>query len=270
MVSSRLASLSLPATVKAGLQRLVERHAIAHLWIFISPTLAAATATAQAFLLDWLGAPPGSDAHPDFLHLRPSGKAGLHSVASVRQMLERLSLSPFGSVGRAVLIDGADRMAPQTSNALLKVLEEPPPATTIVLTTSAPHLLLPTILSRSQVVRLPGKPGDSPLNLSSLKELLASPTLPSYSQILRACEALQKEQDQSVEGEEEEDGGTLWAQNTSKEVLEAVYLTLRKSSADPAGLVQNLLLAMNGIDRGLDLSTMLPWYLSHERSVANG
>ena len=282
-MSPHLASISIPT---ARLQRLIETHAIAHLWIFVSPTPATATEAGRAFLLDWLGAPQESRSHPDLLELHPSGKAGLHSVAAVRQMLEQLSLAPLGTVGRAVLIDAADRMAPHTSNALLKMLEEPPPSTAIVLATSAPHLLLPTIVSRSQVVRLPGQPCDAPVDLSPLLDLLASPA-PSYGTLLHACDDIQKELDTEQgrlskeigeEGEgdfsaaakqelalETEGGLAIWSQNTSKQVLETVYLALRKRHpANPAALVQSLLQAMNGIDRGMDLSTMLMWYLSSQ------
>ena len=285
--SSHLASIDLPKTLKERLQRLIERRSFAHLWVFVSPTPQIATDVARAFLLDWLGAPVHSDCHPDLLELHPSGKVGLHTVAAVRQMLEQLALAPLGSSGRAVLIEAADRMAPHTSNALLKALEEPPPSTTIILATAAPHLLLPTIISRAQVVRLPGQACDGPLDLSSFLELLTSPTSASYSELLHACEAIQKDLDREEarfakelnEGEEgsedlsaatkqelasEAEGGlALWTQNVSKQVLEIVYLALRKKPvADPAVLSQKLLQAMNGIDRGADLSTMLLWMVS--------
>ena len=192
VVSPHLASVSIPT---AFLRRLIEHHAIAHLWIFVSPVSGTATEVGRAFLLDWLGAPQKSRSHPDLLELHPSGKAGLHSVAAVHQMLEQLSLAPLGTVGRAVLIDGADRMAPYTSNALLKALEEPPPSTAIVLATAAPHLLLPTIVSRSQVVRLPGQPCDAPVDLSPLLDLLSSPAPTTYGKLMRACDDIQKELD---------------------------------------------------------------------------
>jgi DNA polymerase-3 subunit delta' len=286
--SSHLESVDLPKASKERLQRLIERHSIAHLWVFVSPTAQMATEAARAFLLDWLGAPPHSDCHPDLLELHPSGKVGLHSVAAVRQMLEQLSLAPLGSAGRAVLIDAADRMAPHTSNALLKALEEPPPSTTIILATAAPHLLLPTIISRSQVVRLPGKESESFLDLSSLLELLKAPTGASYSELLHACESIQKDLEReevrfAKELNEKEEGGSddlsaatkqelaleaegglaLWTQNVSKQALETVYLAMRKKDvADPASLSQKLLQAMNGIDRGADLSTMLLWMVT--------
>ena len=280
-MSLHFSSIALPTS---RLQRLIETRLIAHLWIFVSPTPAMAAEVGRAFLLDWLGTPQKSRSHPDLLELRPSGKAGLHSVAAVRQMVEQLSLAPFGTVGRAVLVEVADRMAPFTANALLKAFEEPPPSTTIVLATASPHLLLPTIVSRSQVVRLPGQPCGGSIDLSALLELLAS-SAPPYGVLSRACGEIQKKleteqgrlsKELGEEGAEDlpaaarqelaleaEGGLSIWAQETSKQVLETVYLALRKRHpAHPVALVQGLLQAMNGIDRGMDLSTMLMWYLT--------
>jgi hypothetical protein len=292
--SSHLEAVELPKALKERLRRLIVRRSFAHLWVFVSPTAQTATEVARAFLLDWLGASLHSDCHPDLLELHPSGKVGLHSVAAVRQMLEQLSLAPLGSAGRAVLIDAADRMAPHTSNALLKALEEPPPSTTIILATTAPHLLLPTIISRSQVVRLPGKEREGLLELSPFLELLTSSSSASYSELLHACEAIQKDLEReevrfAKELNEKEKGGSddlsaatkqelaseaegglaLWTQTVSKQALETVYFAMRKKAvADPVSLSQRLLQAMNGIDRGSDLSTMLLWMVTQTSKSA--
>jgi len=52
-------------------------------------------------------------------------------------------------------------MNAQAQNALLKTLEEPAGRTLIVLLTDQPGALLPTIRSRSQIVRFAALPGDS-------------------------------------------------------------------------------------------------------------
>ncbi len=53
---------------------------------------------------------------------------------------------------KVYLIDPADRMTAEASNALLKVLEEPPPQVVIVLVTAEASSLLPTVISRCQQV----------------------------------------------------------------------------------------------------------------------
>ena len=56
---------------------------------------------------------------------------------------------------RVAVIYPAQAMNHITANALLKVLEEPPPHTVFLLTTDAPDLLLPTIVSRCRRLPLP-------------------------------------------------------------------------------------------------------------------
>ncbi|MFK7959263.1 MAG: ATP-binding protein [Phycisphaerales bacterium] len=55
--------------------------------------------------------------------------------------------------GKVFIIDESELLDVTSQNALLKTLEEPPPQTYIILVTSRPERLLPTIRSRSQLVR---------------------------------------------------------------------------------------------------------------------
>jgi DNA polymerase-3 subunit delta' len=55
---------------------------------------------------------------------------------------------------RVALLANAERMTEQAQNCLLKTLEEPPPNTVLVLTTAYPDHLLPTCLSRCQLIAL--------------------------------------------------------------------------------------------------------------------
>ena len=51
------------------------------------------------------------------------------------------------------MIDEADKLNDASANALLKVLEEPPKTSHLILITARPAMLLPTILSRCQMIR---------------------------------------------------------------------------------------------------------------------
>lgn len=55
---------------------------------------------------------------------------------------------------RLILIPDADRMTVQAANSVLKLLEEPPKGWIFLLTAHDPTLLLPTIVSRCQTIRL--------------------------------------------------------------------------------------------------------------------
>ncbi len=90
---------------------------------------------------------------PDFLQLHCQGKASLHSIQSIRNLIQELSFCPFEGARRVVLIHNAERMLPSASNALLKIFEEPEGEVLFVLTTTEVEKMLPTIRSRSQLVR---------------------------------------------------------------------------------------------------------------------
>lgn len=90
-------------------------------------------------------------AHPDVLALAPADEAGKRRIIKVDEAREArrfLSLTAAEGGWRAVLVDGADTLATEGANAILKTLEEPPPRTVLLLCTAAPGKLLPTIRSR--------------------------------------------------------------------------------------------------------------------------
>ena len=81
-------------------------------------------------------------------------------VNAVRALEKEANFHPYEAEARFLLIDDADKMNNQASNALLKTLEEPPSTAYIFLTTSRPDALLPTILSRCQTIRFAPIPTD--------------------------------------------------------------------------------------------------------------
>ncbi len=74
-------------------------------------------------------------------------------VSQIRMLDPLFVMSPSLSNRRVIVIDAADEMERNASNALLKRLEEPPPFTTFVLISHAIGALLPTIRSRCRILR---------------------------------------------------------------------------------------------------------------------
>ncbi|MFA7669273.1 MAG: DNA polymerase III subunit delta' [Burkholderiaceae bacterium] len=112
--------------------------------------------------------------HPDLRRVRPDAVAaeeddtGEESDSQVKKTPSReirveqmRALSGWFNIGthrggwRVAVIYPAQAMNLITANALLKVLEEPPPRTVFLLTSDAPDLLLPTIVSRCRRLPLP-------------------------------------------------------------------------------------------------------------------
>jgi DNA polymerase-3 subunit delta' len=89
--------------------------------------------------------------HPDVGMVVPFNRT--LRVESIRALEREANFQPFEASARIFIIDDAHKMNASSSNALLKTLEEPPPTSHIFLITSKPDVLLPTIRSRSQVLR---------------------------------------------------------------------------------------------------------------------
>ncbi len=101
------------------------------------------------------------DAHPECLYkLGPSGTTASRkiSVESARQMTETLART--SSAFRIVIVEDAaqDVFHRPSANALLKTLEEPPEHTMFFLFAENAEAVLPTVVSRSQIVPVPQVP----------------------------------------------------------------------------------------------------------------
>lgn len=103
-----------------------------------------------------------SGGHPDLLTIERQvdektdrRKAAL-SVEELRKIAPFLRKTASVEGGwRVVIVDDADTMTRSSQNALLKILEEPPPRALLILITHKLSSLLPTILSRVQVISFP-------------------------------------------------------------------------------------------------------------------
>lgn len=74
-------------------------------------------------------------------------------IEHIRALRQEFRLTSYSGGWRIVLISNADRIRVQAANAFLKLLEEPPQNVMFILTSSRESKILPTILSRCQVLR---------------------------------------------------------------------------------------------------------------------
>jgi len=82
-------------------------------------------------------------------------KQGIISVQESKQIVKKLSLKSFESEFKTLIIWLPEKMNQASANKLLKILEEPPQKTLIVLVAEEPDKIIPTILSRTQIVKIP-------------------------------------------------------------------------------------------------------------------
>ena len=97
-----------------------------------------------------------AEAHPDVSVVRPD--EGRFKIEQVRSLQYDLSLSPVSGRWRVCVLADFHTATMEAANALLKTLEEPPGRAILILTAIDASLLLPTILSRCQVLALRGVP----------------------------------------------------------------------------------------------------------------
>ena len=82
-------------------------------------------------------------------------KQAIISKEESREIVKTLSLKPFESPIKIMIIWQPEFMHPSAANGILKIVEEPPPNTFFLLVSNNPERLLPTILSRTQHVLVP-------------------------------------------------------------------------------------------------------------------
>ena len=92
--------------------------------------------------------------HPDLDTLQAEQEGGTLKVDRIRSLQRNLALTPYDARTRMALLLRFEEANPSASNALLKTLEEPSPHVVLVLTAVSPESLLPTIVSRCEVLRL--------------------------------------------------------------------------------------------------------------------
>lgn len=96
--------------------------------------------------------------HPDFARIAPDGEFTRMWQLWSRPghppgALETLSFQPIAGPRRIYLFERAETFNEESANSLLKALEEPPPYVNFILCAPSQTAVLPTILSRSQLVR---------------------------------------------------------------------------------------------------------------------
>jgi DNA polymerase-3 subunit delta' len=98
--------------------------------------------------------------HPDYVLIQGSGSSGQVAVSDVREALYEMNKAAVMTDGRRVIhISQAENLNSYSSNALLKMMEEPPEGVIFILTVRRLDDLIPTIRSRAVCYRI--KPLDT-------------------------------------------------------------------------------------------------------------
>jgi DNA polymerase III subunit delta' len=127
-----------------------------HAYLLVGPRGSGVETAARCFASLLIGADGDERVlrgrHPDVVEFRPV--ATMYSVErDVRDaILPAVHASPVETERKCVVILEANRLNPESSNTLLKSIEEPPPRTIIILVAESAAELLDTIRSRCQQI----------------------------------------------------------------------------------------------------------------------
>lgn len=148
--------------VRSFLRSIVASDSISHAYLFTGPSgsnkTSAAYALAKALICED-GACQNCPAcksitrrtHPDVKYIAPEGARG-YVISQIRDIVSDTSLAPIQAKRKVYILDRVDLMGREPANAFLKTLEEPGENVTFILLARTREAVLPTIVSRCQVV----------------------------------------------------------------------------------------------------------------------
>ena len=125
---------------------------------FSFPTVLAIAKKSDAFLNDWrtqVRTQPYFDLYEWTKRIDTNERKPVIGVDESLEIIKKLNLKSFEGGYKVMIIWMAEEMNADCANKLLKILEEPAPRTLFILISEAQDKLLTTILSRTQIVKVP-------------------------------------------------------------------------------------------------------------------
>ena len=157
---------------RALLQGALRSKRVSHAYLFVGPSGVGRLTTARAFAQALLCVSGGDDAcgrcpacrkviagtHPD-LRIISAGRSESGAerravgIDQIRELRREAAYGPYEGPRKVFVVEDAEAMRAEAANSLLKIVEEPPSGIVIVLISESVTALLPTLVSRSQLVR---------------------------------------------------------------------------------------------------------------------
>lgn len=171
------------------LKKSVQNKRMAHAYLFTGPAHLGKKTVALKFIRMLNGQEIDQAVHPDILIVEPEvvEKNGVRKeleigIDQARKIQHQMSLFPYQADYKIALIGQAEKMTAEASNCLLKTLEEPLGRAILILIAAEPQLLLPTIVSRCQLIKF------LPVAKDEIERGLGDkfrPLRPKFSQVIR-------------------------------------------------------------------------------------
>src|SRR3989344_7659770 len=133
------------------LKQSAEKGRLSHAYLFSGPAQVGKK-TAALELASFLFKGELKNSHPDLIMVEPDPESGEIKIGQIRDLIWKLSLKPYSAPLKVAIIDQSQTMNQESQNCFLKTLEEPKKDTLLILISEYQKSLLPTILSRCQVI----------------------------------------------------------------------------------------------------------------------
>ncbi|PKM81478.1 MAG: DNA polymerase III subunit delta' [Firmicutes bacterium HGW-Firmicutes-14] len=165
-----LAKIISHSRTKKLLLNVLNENRVAHAYLFHGPQGVGKRSIASAFAAGILCPESTGDAcgtcsvctrvlenkFPDFSIMAAQGNN--IKIEQIRELQRNAQFKPYAAGKKVYIIDGAEHMTRDAANCLLRILEDPPPDTVFLLITANLYSLLPTIISRCQMVSMTKAP----------------------------------------------------------------------------------------------------------------
>ncbi len=154
-----------------------------HAYLFHGPAGVGKRTAARAFAAELLAAGSSDPdnarhrvldgAHPDLTWVKPTGAHVMRTDDVADPVVSAATRTPFESQKRVFVLERVDTMNDEVANRLLKTLEEPPAFVHLILLTDSLGQVIPTVVSRCQLVRF------DPLPAPRIAEALVGEGVPA-------------------------------------------------------------------------------------------
>lgn len=180
---------------------------------------------------------------PDTLVLEADPSIG---IADIRALEKFLAKKPYQKDQKIAFLPQADKLTLPAQNALLKTLEEPPANSLIILLSPHDHLLLPTIVSRCQPIRLTSSIKLTASQLETQQQIFQTICQASLGQRVNLTAAYTKSKDEAIKF-------------CQKQLMFLRQQMLQKPTASPIKLIRQLNQTLSRLEANVNPKLCLEW-----------
>lgn len=152
------------------LQSQIQADKISHAYLFVGPAGCGKLKVAKALAKSVQGENSvsliNSDCHPDVRIYNPQG-INTYLVDQIKEIVADSNLAPISGKFKFYIVQNAEKLGSSAANAFLKTLEEPNFQCCFILLANNASNVLPTIVSRCQVLNFSALPYDKSIEIVS-------------------------------------------------------------------------------------------------------